>query len=161
MQVAGKPAKDSRTVTTQIIFPVDANHNETMFGGKLMEIMDKTAAIAALRHARMQVVTASTDSLDFLAPIQVGEAIEAEAFVTWTHRTSMEVFVSVMAENVQTGERKRTVTGFFTFVAMQDGKPSAVPPVIPESELEKHLFQTAGARYELRQKRKQDRQIDL
>ena len=78
-----------------------------------------------MRHARKPVVTASTDSLDFVAPIRVGEVIEVEAFVTWTHRSSMEVFVKVQTENVYTGERKTAVTAFFSFVALDDsGKPA-------------------------------------
>ena len=159
MEKKTKPAGESRTIMTQLIFPLDTNHHETMFGGKLMEYMDKVAAIAAMRHARMQVVTASTDSLDFLAPIQVGEVIEVEAFVTWTNRSSMEIYVTVNSENLYSGVRKTTVTAFFTFVALDDnGKPASVPAVIPETEEEKQLHATAPERYMLRTKRKQDRQ---
>jgi acyl-CoA hydrolase len=143
---------------TQLIFPLDTNHHDTMFGGKLMEYMDKVAAIAAMRHARMQVVTASTDSLDFLAPIQIGEVIEVEAFVTWTNRSSMEIYVSVQSENLYSGDRKTTVTAFFTFVALdQHGKPAPVPAVVPETEEEIQLHATAPDRHKLRKIRKQDR----
>lgn len=158
MVLATKPAKESRTVMTQLIFPLDTNHNDTMFGGKLMEYMDKVAAISAMRHARMQVVTASTDSLDFLAPIKVGEVIEVEAFVTWTNVSSMEIFVSVQSENLFSGVRKTTVTAFFTFVALDDnGKPAIVPNVVPETEEEMKLHASAPERHALRKKRKQDR----
>ncbi|CAM3432520.1 acyl-CoA thioesterase [Paenibacillus lupini] len=154
-----KPASASRTVMTQIIFPLDTNHHETMFGGKVMEYMDKAAAIAAMRHARMQVVTASTDSIDFVAPIKVGEVIEVEAFVSWTNDSSMEVCVTVQSENLYTAQRTTTVTAFFTFVALNDkGRPTKVPKVYPESEGEIHLFATAPERYELRMKRKRERQ---
>jgi acyl-CoA hydrolase len=153
-----KPASESRTLMTQLIFPLDTNHYDTMFGGKLMEYMDKVAAIAAMRHARMQVVTASTDSLDFLAPIRVGEVIEVEAFTTWTHRSSMEIYVSVQSENLFTGDRTMTVTAFFTFVALdQNGKPAVVPTVIPETEKEIGLHASAPERHELRKKRHEDR----
>lgn len=156
-----KPAKESRTIMTQLIFPLDTNHHHTMFGGKLMEYMDKVAAIAAMRHARMQVVTASTDSLDFLAPIRVGEVIEVEAFVTWTKRSSMEVYVSVVSENLYSGEKKKTVTAFFTFVALDDqGKPAKVPAVIPETDAEIGLHASAPERHSLRTKRKDDRKLD-
>ncbi|HTG72020.1 MAG TPA: acyl-CoA thioesterase [Candidatus Udaeobacter sp.] len=159
MEETTKPASESRTIMTQLIFPLDTNHHDTMFGGKLMEYMDKVAAIAAMRHARMQVVTASTDSLDFLAPIQVGEVIEVEAFVTWTNRSSMEIYVTVNSENLYSGVRKTTVTAFFTFVALDDnGRPAAVPAVIPETEEEKQLHASAPERHMLRSKRKQDRQ---
>lgn len=153
-----KKANESRTLMTQLIFPHDTNHYDTMFGGKLMEYMDKVAAIAAMRHARMRVVTASTDSLDFLKPIRIGDVIEVEAFVTWTHRSSMEIYVSVTTENLYSGERDVTVTAFFTFVALDEqGKPCPVPAVQPESELEQQLFATAPERYAQRKKRKQDR----
>lgn len=153
-----KRASESKTLMTQLIFPLDTNHYDTMFGGKLMEYMDKVAAIAAMRHARSRVVTASTDSLDFLAPIRVGEVIEVEAFVTWTHRSSMEIYVSVTSENLYTGNRAVMVTAFFTFVALdENGKPSPVPAVLPESELERELFDTAPERHQLRKKRKQNR----
>jgi len=159
MEQIGKPAQESRTIMTQIIFPLDTNHHDTMFGGKVMEYMDKVAAIAAMRHSRMQVVTASTDSLDFLAPIKVGEVIEVEAYVTWTRKTSMEVYVKVQSENLFSGERKVTVTGFFTFVAVDsNGKPIPIPPVRPESEEEIQFYQTAPVRWLLRKQRKQDRQ---
>lgn len=158
MEVKTKPVSESRTIMTQLIFPLDTNHHDTMFGGKLMEYMDKVAAIAAMRHARMQAVTASTDSLDFLAPIQVGEVIEVEAFVTWTNRSSMEIYVSVQTENLYSGVRKTAVTAFFTFVALDDtGKPAVVPTVIPETEEERKLHASALERHMLRKKRKQDR----
>jgi acyl-CoA hydrolase len=154
----GRPAQASRTLMTQLIFPLDTNHHDTMFGGKLMEYMDKVAAISAMRHARRQAVTASTDSLDFLAPIHVGEVIEVEAFVTWTRRSSMEIYVSVNSENLYTGIRKTTVTAFFTFVALdENGKPAEVPKVIPETEFERQLHDSAPARHELRKARKSDR----
>lgn len=156
-----KNASDSRTIMTQLIFPSDTNHHDTMFGGKLMEYMDKAAAIAAMRHARMRVVTASTDSLDFLAPIRVGEVIEIEAFVTWTSRSSMEIYVSVTSENLYTGSRTVTVTAFFTFVGLDEhGKPVQVPGVQPQSELERTLHLSAPVRHQLRKKRKQDRNAD-
>lgn len=162
MERLGKPAKDSRSIMTQIVFPLDTNHQQTMFGGKVMEYMDKVAAIAAMRHARMQVVTASTDSLDFLAPIKVGEVIEVEAFVTWTSQRSMEVYVSVMSENLFTGKKEITVTAFFTFIALDRlGQPAHVTPVIPETEEENRLFHSAPERYALRHKRKQERQNEL
>jgi acyl-CoA hydrolase len=130
-----------------------------MFGGKVMEYMDKTAAIASMRHARSLVVTASTDSLDFVAPIRNGEVIEVVAFVTWTHNTSMEVFVKVQKENIRTGERQTAVTAFFTFIGLDDaGKPASVPGVIPETEEEKALYASAPERYRLRMERKRERQ---
>lgn len=162
MEIAKKTTTESMTLMTQLIFPSDTNHYDTMFGGRLMEYMDKAAAIAAMRHARTRSVTASMDSIDFLAPIMVGEVIEVKAFVSWTHRSSMEIYVTVTAENLFTGEKKLTVNAFFTFVALgENGRPTAVPEVEPVTEFEKKLFEQAPERHELRKKRKQDRQNAL
>lgn len=77
-----------------------------------MEYMDKAAAIAAMRHARTRSVTASMDSIDFLAPIMIGEVIEVKAFVSWTHRSSMEIYVTVTSENLNSGDKKQNVQAF-------------------------------------------------
>jgi acyl-CoA hydrolase len=139
---------------TEIVFPSDTNNHGTIFGGKVMQYIDTIAAIAAMRHARMSVVTASMDSLDFLAPIKLGETVNLEAFVTWTHRSSMEVYVTVKAENLLTGEQRTTSTAFLTFVALdENGKPTPVPPVIPESAEEQQLHASAPERYKARMRR--------
>jgi acyl-CoA hydrolase len=158
MDDAAKPSSRSRSIMTELVFPTDTNHLGTMFGGTVMQYIDKIGAIAALRHARKPVVTASTDSLDFLSPINVGEAVELEAFVTWTRRSSMEVYVEVRAENLFSGERRLTMTSFSTFVAVgPDGKSVPVPSVYPESEKEKALHDSAQGRYEQRMKRREQR----
>jgi acyl-CoA hydrolase len=153
-----RPVSRSRSIMTELVFPTDTNHHGTMFGGTLMQYIDKISAISAMRHAGKPVVTASTDSLDFLSPIRLGEAFELEAFVTSTHRTSMEVYVVVRAENLFTGDRRVTCTAFSTFVAVDEtGKPVSVPPVVPESEQERKLHESAQERYELRRKRRTER----
>ncbi|MCZ8515903.1 acyl-CoA thioesterase [Paenibacillus filicis] len=153
-----KPVSASRSIMTDIIFPSDTNYHGTLFGGVVMKYVDKIATIASMRHSRKGVVTASSDSLDFLAPVKVGEALLLEAFVSWTHRSSMEVYVKVESENLSTGERKTTATSFLTFVALdEDGKPTPVPPVFPETPEERALFDTAEERYEARKKRKAHR----
>lgn len=152
-----KKAGESRTVLTNLVLPPDTNTHGTIFGGNVMAYMDKIASIAAMRHCRKLVVTASSDSLDFLSPIRNGEAIYLEAFVTWTHNTSMEVYVKVEAENLLTAERRLTSTAYLTFVALDEqGKPTKVPQVEPETEEEKYHYQHALERYELRKKRKSD-----
>jgi len=158
MNEEARPVSRSRSVMTELVFPTDTNHHGTMFGGTLMKYIDKISAISAMRHCGKAVVTASTDSLDFLAPIRMGEAVELEAFVTWTHRSSMEVYVVVRAENLFTGERRVTCTAFSTFVALDDaGKPTPVPPVAPENEAERKLHDSAPDRYEQRRKRRTER----
>ncbi|MFD0670233.1 acyl-CoA thioesterase [Cohnella sp. GCM10027633] len=158
MGVEAIPVSRSRSIMTELVFPTDTNHHGTMFGGTVMKYIDKISAIAAIRHCRKPVVTASTDSLDFVSPIRMGEAVELEAFVTWTHRSSMEVYVVVRAENLFTGERRVTVTAFSTFVALDEqGKPTPVPPVAPEREHERKLHDSAPERHALRMKRRKER----
>jgi acyl-CoA hydrolase len=156
MTVDARPMGQSRTIMTELVFPSNTNHHGTMFGGTLMLYIDKIAAIAATRHCHRPVVTASTDSLDFLSPIRIGEAVELEAFVTWTRRSSMEVYCVVRAENLFTGERRVTVTAFSTFVAVdENNRPIPVPGVYPENDDERKLHESAPERYEHRMKRRE------
>ncbi|WAH35448.1 acyl-CoA thioesterase [Alicyclobacillus dauci] len=157
-----KPARLSRTVMTDLVLPPDTNHYGTIFGGKVMAYIDKIAAISAMRHSRRPVVTASSDSLDFLAPIKVGEAIHIEAFVTYTHRTSIEVYVKIQSEDLMTGDVRVTATSYLTFVAVdEEGQKVEVPPVLPETEEEKMHFETAPDRMQMRIERKAQRQRRL
>lgn len=150
-----KPVRMSRTTMTDLVFPADTNYHGTVFGGKVMYYIDKIATIASMRHSRKPVVTVASDSLNFLAPVKEGEAMVLHAFVSWTHRSSMEVYVKVQSENLYTGELKTAANAFLTFVALdENGKPTPVPPVFPETEEEKRLFETAPQRYEERIKRK-------
>jgi acyl-CoA hydrolase len=148
----------SRTVMTDLVLPPDTNNHGTIFGGRVMAFVDKIASITSMRHARRPVVTASSDSLDFLEPVRLGEAICLEAFVTYTHKTSMEVFVKIQSENLMTGEVKLTATSYLTFVALDsDGRPTPVAPVIPETEEEKWHYDTAPSRFAMRKERKHER----
>lgn len=150
-----KKCKESYVVKTSIVLPPDTNAHGTLFGGKLMAYIDDAAAISAMRHARKNVVTASTDSVDFLHPIQKGDAVCLESFVTYTGKSSMEVFVKVIAEDLLTGERNVCAMSFLTMVALdENGRPTPVPAVIPESEEEKSLFDSAKERAEMRKRKK-------
>lgn len=148
-----KTCNESRVVRTSRIFPNDVNNHNTMFGGKLMSDVDMIASITATRHSRNECVTASTDSVDFLSPITPEDSVCFESFVTWTGNTSLEVFVKIIAENLLTGDRKIAATAFLTFVALdENGKPTSVPAVIPETPEEKKLFETGQLRAEERKK---------
>ncbi|WP_099363208.1 acyl-CoA thioesterase [Fredinandcohnia onubensis] len=152
-----KYCKESFVVKTSNVFPPDTNYHGTMFGGKLMAYIDDVASISAVRHSRSPVVTASTDSVDFLHPINEGSSVCLEAFVTYTGRSSMEVFVKVIAEDLYTGERHICALSFLTFVALdENGKPKPVPKVIPKSEEEKMLHESAKDRAENRKRRKKE-----
>ncbi|WP_191992004.1 acyl-CoA thioesterase [Bacillus aerolatus] len=148
--------KDTLSIKTSYVLPPDTNHHGTLFGGKLMAYIDDIASIAATKLARKPVVTASTDSVDFLKPIRVGDAVTLEAMVSYTGTTSMEVFVKVLSENLMTGEQEVAAISFLTFVALNEsGKPIAIPEVVPEAEDEKWLNETAVNRAGHRKARKQ------
>lgn len=152
-----KTCNESRVVRTGRIFPNDVNNHNTLFGGKLMSDMDMVASISAVRHARKEVVTASTDSVDFLSPITQQDSVCIESFVTGTGTSSMEVFVKVIAENLITGNRKIAATAFLTFVALdEDGRPTKVPEIIPETEEERKLFETGKDRAEKRKEHRKN-----
>ncbi|TMW70069.1 acyl-CoA thioesterase [Alteribacter natronophilus] len=141
------PMERSRTIQTKLVLPPDTNHLKTIFGGQVLSYIDEIAALAAMKHANTVVVTASIDSVDFLSSARVGDALELEAFVTSTGKTSMEVYVSVFSHNLLTGKRTMTTESFLTMVSVdEDGRPSPVAGVTPHSEEEKRLHETAEAR---------------
>jgi acyl-CoA hydrolase len=147
----GKPARDSTVTMTEIVLPGHANALGTIFGGQVMSWIDIAAAIAAGRHARKVVVTASIDALHFVAPIKVGHVVHIRAMVNYSSRTSMEVGVRVDSENPVTGEVHHTAKAYLTFVALNEhGRPTPVPPVLVETPDEKRRFDQARLRRESR-----------
>ena len=123
----------------QLVLPNDTNTLGNVLGGTVMHWIDIVAAIAAHRHAGRICVTASMDDLSFEAPIKMGQLAHLSARVTYTATTSIEVQVDVEAENLNTGDRRRTSTAFLTFVAIDEaGRPVPVPPLLvgPEDEAE-------------------------
>ncbi|WP_127585807.1 acyl-CoA thioesterase [Paenibacillus koleovorans] len=158
MEQRQRYCKESRCYRTFRVFPTDVNNHNTLFGGKLMASMDDIASIAAAKHCRCFVVTASTDSVDFLLPILTTESVTMESFVTWTGRSSMEVFVKVITEDLRSGVRKIAATSFLTFVALDESKmtPIPVPLVVPETEEEKRLHETGEKRAEIRKLRREE-----
>lgn len=154
-EIQRKFCKESLAVKTSHVFPPDTNNHNTLYGGKLMSYIDDIASISAGRHSRSDVVTASTDSVDFLMPIHPQDSVCLESYVTSTGKSSMEVFVKIVAEDIKTGERRLAATAFLTFVALdENGKPKVVPEVVPESEEEIMLFNTAKQRIEFRKERR-------
>src|SRR4051794_40363375 len=149
-----KYCKESRVIRTSRVFPNDVNNHNTLFGGKLMSDLDQVASISAARHSRRECVTASTDSVDFLYPIRPTDSVCFESYVTWTGTSSMEVFVKIIAEDLKSGERKIAATALLTFVALDENKiPARVPAIIPETEEEKKLHETAPERAKIRKER--------
>jgi acyl-CoA hydrolase len=138
------PRKSEMLSSWEIVFPNDANPHGTMFGGKVMAIMDKMAAIAAAKYAQTSVVTASTEGIIFKRPIRVGDRLNILAKIVWVGNTSMVVKVDVYAEAPLTDERVHCTTARFNFVALdRDGKPTPIPPLIIETEEEKKEFELA------------------
>ncbi|MDZ4676220.1 MAG: acyl-CoA thioesterase [Oligoflexia bacterium] len=140
-------------IMTEIVLPSHANTLGTVFGGVIMSWIDIAGAIAAQRHCRQTVVTASIDDLAFIAAVKQGWFVQIRARVNFTSRTSMEVGVRVDAENPKTGEWHHTSSAYLTFVAIDEsGKPAPVPALEPKSEEEQRRFNEAIKRRELRLK---------
>jgi acyl-CoA hydrolase len=148
----GRSVAESKVEMTEIVFPTDANPLGNVMGGRIMHWVDICAAVAAGRHARTPVVTASVDKIDFVNPVPVGGVVVARASVNFAGRTSMEVGVKVWQEDRATGEKKHVVSAYLTFVSLDPDtrKPREVPPILPKSEEEKRRFSDAKRRRELR-----------
>lgn len=146
---AKKPSQ-SFTVNTEVVLPNDTNHVGNLFGGKLMQWVDITAAIAAQRHCGRVVVTASINHVSFDNPIKQNSIVTLEAKVSRAFNTSMEVFVDVSVENPVTGEKTKCNEAILTFVAIdQNGSPLPVPPLEPETIEEQKRFDGALRRRQL------------
>lgn len=131
--------------------PMDANVAGNVFGGSILRLVDEVASIAAFKHARSNVVTASIDRMDFFSPVYIGDLLRLIATTNYVHRTSMEIGVRVEAENPLTGEIRHTGTCFLTYVALdKNRKPIPVPPLKPETEDEKRRWKEAEERRKLR-----------
>ncbi|AUS98244.1 acyl-CoA thioesterase [Clostridium thermosuccinogenes] len=151
----GKTPRESQVEMTELVLPNDTNLLGNLLGGKLMHWIDIAGAMAASRHSNRVVATVAVDSLDFRHPARMGELVTLKAKLTWVGRTSMEVTVNVYAENVKTGAIIKTNKAYMTFVALDDeGKPTPVPPLIPETDEEKEDYLKAEKRRNERLARK-------
>ncbi|MDH5760048.1 MAG: acyl-CoA thioesterase [Gemmatimonadota bacterium] len=134
------------------MMPHQANHLGHVFGGELLSMVDRAAAVAAMRHAGGSVVTVSIDRVDFKLPIYTDELVTCTARVNYVGRTSMEVGVEVVAENLRTGVKRHTNTCLLTFVAIdQDHRPSPVPQLELTTPDEERRFREGRRRREVRQ----------
>jgi len=126
-------SRESRVEMTEIVLPEDSNQNGHAWGGRVMSLIDKAAAIAATRHCRATVVTASVDSLGFLAPVRLGHILRLFASVNDAFRTSMEVGVKVFSEDPLTGHEAHCCSAYVTMVSLDArGRPAPVPDLLPE-----------------------------
>jgi acyl-CoA hydrolase len=146
-----RKVSESQSERSEIIFPGDANGLGNLFGGRLMQYMDLTAAMAASRHARAICVTASMDHLDFVAPVHVGDLLILKASVNRAFRTSMEVGVKAMVEDVEKNQLRHVSSAYITFVAMdRAGQTIVVPQLELETEHQRRRWEDAGRRREMR-----------
>lgn len=153
-----KRVSESQHETSELMMPEHSNILGHVFGGVILSIMDKCAAIAAFRHSRATVVTASIDRVDFREPIRLGDLVVMKASVNFAGRTSMEVGVRVEAEDLLSGRRRHTNSCYLTFVAVdRNGRPIEVPELIPETEDE--LRRNAAAK-ERRRRRLEEREAE-
>ena len=145
--VLTRKVSESQSERSEIIFPGDANALGNLFGGRLMQYIDLVGAIAASRHARAITVTASMDHLDFVAPVHVGDLLILKASVNRAFRTSMEVGVKAMVEDVRAQQLRHVSTAYLTYVAVdREGRAIPVPCVVPQTEHQKRRYEDAARR---------------
>jgi acyl-CoA hydrolase len=146
-----RPVRDSQSEMNEIVLPNDANPLGALLGGRLMHWIDLAGALAAHRHSRNYVVTASIDHLDFWTPAHVGDLVVLRSSVNRVFNTSMEVGVKVWVENYLADESRHVSSAYLTFVAIDAaGRHLKVAPVVPETDAERRRYEDAGRRREIR-----------
>jgi acyl-CoA hydrolase len=142
-----RTVRETRHETSRMMMPQDANNLGHVFGGVILGMMDTTAAVCAIRHARSTCVTASIDRVDFREPIHLGDLVIMRASVNYVGRSSMEIGVRVEAEELITGARRHTNSAYLTFVAVdRNGRPIEIPELVPESDEDRRRYAAAKAR---------------
>ena len=143
--------RDSVSEYSELALPNDANGLGNLLGGKIMHLVDLAGAIAAMKHCRHPVVTASVDHMDFIHPVRITQLVRLRASVNRAFRTSMEVGVKVWVEDLISGAERHVSSAYLTFVAVDKaGRGVPVPPIVSETEEEKRRYEEAGARREYR-----------
>lgn len=146
-----KKVSETLVLRTELVLPNDTNTLGNLMGGKLLHWMDIITAISAQKCSNRVVVTASVDFVEFRSPIKLGEIVILESRVTRVFNTSMEVRVDVWGENLQTGEKRKCNSAYYTFVAVdQSGNTIPVNQIVPETAEEQELYEGALARREMR-----------
>jgi uncharacterized protein (TIGR00369 family) len=149
---ARRPA-DTQVALSQLMQPADANFMGVIHGGIVMKLIDEAAGTCAYRFARTRVVTAAIDRIDFHYPVHIGNLVTLKATVNHAGRTSMEVGVRVEAEDLDSGHVTHTNSAYLVFVALdEDGHPTPVPRLVPETDEERRRWAEAKARRDARQR---------
>ncbi|MGE5371952.1 MAG: acyl-CoA thioesterase [Solirubrobacterales bacterium] len=147
----GKTIADSATVLSQVILPGMTNPAGTAHGGELLKMMDNAAGVCATRHSRAIVVTAGIDEITFHEPVSMGNLVTCSAHLTYVGRSSMEIRVSIDAEDLLSGDQRCCMTAYFVFVALgQDFTPVQLPPLVFEDEMQEIMAGEAKARMQKR-----------
>jgi len=134
MKRAKRRVSESMTTVARVMMPQDANIAGNVFGGSILKMVDEVAYVAAAKHTRSNIVTASVDKMDFLSPVHVGDLVTLQANVNAVWRSSMEIGVRVEAEDPRTGEKRHTGSSYLTLVALgADGKPTPAPELVLEN----------------------------
>ncbi len=146
---------------TEIVLPEDTNPRGTIFGGRVLALIDKCAAITALRHARTEVLTVSVDSVEFRNSVRVGDILVLLGRINAAFRSSMEIEVEAHSEDPASGRRALTTRAFVTMVAVDArGRPVAVPALEVETEEERLRVEQAAERRRARLARRTPRDLD-
>ncbi len=145
-----KHPEDSKTTMTDLVLPSETNPLNNLFGGELLARMDRCASIAARRHSRRIVVTASVNHVAFNKAVPLGSVVTVEAKVSRAFKTSMEVYIDVWIDDRESGEKTKANEAIYTFVAVSDtGSPVKIPAIVPQTEEEKLRYDGALRRKQL------------
>lgn len=148
--MSAKTPEESKTVMTDLVLPSETNPLNNLFGGELLARMDRAASIAARRHSRRIVVTASVNHVAFNKAVPLGSVVTVEAKISRAFRTSMEVFIDVWVEDRESGFKSKANEAIYTFVAVDEtGSPVQIPELKPETDLEKQRYDAALRRKQL------------
>ena len=146
-----KRPQDTFVTMSELVLPNDTNTLGNLMGGKLMHWMDIAAAIASQKHCNCPVVTASVDNVSFAQPIKLGNLLTIEAKLTRAFNTSMEVYLQVWGEDLSAQYKYLSNEAYMTFVALDPhGKPRKVPEIIPDTDVDKKMYDGALRRRQLR-----------
>lgn len=153
-----QPTDQGTAILTHFLLPEDANPAGNVHGGVIMKHIDSAAGVAASRHARCNVVTASIDRLDFVQPVFVGNLLMLKASVNMAGRTSMEVGVRAETEDLLSGQIRHVASAYLTFVALDaNGQPTPIPPLLlsDEKRIKRHRMAQARRQARLAEKKRE------
>ena len=153
MRKKSNTVRNSQVTMHELVLPNDTNNLGNVLGGRVMHLMDMCAAMSAYKHARTHVVTASVDNMNFLAPAKKGFILILRSSVNYVAKSSMEVGVKIESENPFTGDIKHTASAYLTFVSLDEsGKPTEVPDINPETDVEIRRYKEGKSRTMQRKK---------